>query len=90
MGQIYNIILEWSNKVSYPAGKDKNYGGAQPGLDPIIGQWAEGDEQNNYANIPRLDDPRKLEKIKLERIVIAEGGEYFFTPSFSGIKELCK
>ncbi|PKY01211.1 hypothetical protein P168DRAFT_312989 [Aspergillus campestris IBT 28561] len=81
---------EWSNKFSHPAGKDKNYGGAQPGLDPIIGQWAEGDEENNYANVPRLDDPRKLEKIKLERIVIAEGGECFFTSSFSGIKDLCK
>jgi hypothetical protein len=38
--------------------------------------------------MPRFDDPSVTEKWKLERCVIAEGGEYFFAPSISGIKDI--
>lgn len=79
---------EWANDVSIPPGKGKNYGGQQPGLDPLIGQWAEDDNQSNYITMPRFDNPRVVEKWTLDRNVIAEGGEYFFTPSISALKEL--
>ncbi|KAF3016060.1 hypothetical protein E8E15_006102 [Penicillium rubens] len=78
---------EWANKTSFPPGKTRN-GGPEPGLDPIIGQWAENDDESNFINMPRFDDPSVTEKWKLERCVIAEGGEYFFAPSISGIKDI--
>lgn len=81
-------VPEWANKTNFPPGKTRNYGGQQPGLDPIIGQWAEDDNESNYVSMPRFDNPRQVEKWTLDRTVIAEGGEYFFAPSISAIKDL--
>ncbi|OQD83958.1 hypothetical protein PENANT_c014G05928 [Penicillium antarcticum] len=80
---------EWANKISFPPGKARHYDNKQPGLDPIIGQWAKDDDHSNYITMPRYDNPKKVEQWKLERSVIAEGGEYFFSPSISGIREIC-
>ncbi|KAJ5794979.1 hypothetical protein N7457_001578 [Penicillium paradoxum] len=84
-----HVQNEWANKVGFPPGKSRNYDGQQPGLDPIIGQWPKGETESNFISMPRFDDPRKVERWTLDRTVIAEGGEYFFTPSMSALKELC-
>ncbi|KAJ5229678.1 hypothetical protein N7489_010386 [Penicillium chrysogenum] len=99
------VQKEWANKADKPVDFSDKLGGKAPqGIDAIIGQMppyyrAENDVTKYdspapNANFPDVEKPvPKPSKhwIPIERWVIPRGGEYFFAPSISGIREtLCK
>ncbi|KAJ5461244.1 Dyp-type peroxidase [Penicillium daleae] len=101
----HTVQKEWANTAEGPDDKTDQCGGKAPqGIDPIIGQVAphcRHDEDPVIYNAPvpavNLPDPRvpppeiNERTVPIQRWVIPHGGEYFFTPSISGIQDhLCK
>lgn len=68
------IQTQWANQNDFPQAGD--------GRDPIISQ----DVENPEFNLPRRDT--EALHLALQRWVITTGGEYFFSPSIAGIKQL--
>lgn len=102
---INNLFTVWANEEDKPVDFTDKLGNAGPqGIDAIIGQkppdWRHEEDVTKYedpaplANFPDIEKPvPKPSKhfIPIERWVIPRGGEYFFTPSISGLKDtLCK
>ncbi|KAJ6155242.1 hypothetical protein N7470_005808 [Penicillium chermesinum] len=81
------VMKEWANKDGFPDGKFEACGGKPPGIDPIIGQV---DKYPGRCNIPSAKNlqpapPVSDREVEVERFVIPEGGEYFFTPSINAL-----
>lgn len=101
---ILTIISEWANKADGPDDKSEECGGLPQGIDPIIGQVPphrrDDDEVTMYkspAPLVNLPDPmfpppkENTKTVGINRFIIPRGGEYFFSPSISGMKDhLCK
>ncbi|KAJ5761123.1 hypothetical protein N7520_008279 [Penicillium odoratum] len=94
----------WANEEDKPVDFTSKLGNAGPqGIDAIIGQrppdWRHEEDVTKYedpapvANFPDIEKPvpkNNKHFIPLERWVIPRGGEYFFAPSISGLKDtLC-
>jgi hypothetical protein len=84
---------EWANKSDFPHDKFAACGGQGPGIDPIIGQVRKYPGKANIPSALGIQEASDVSNryVDVERFVIPEGGEYFFTPSISALKdELCK
>ncbi|OQE27996.1 hypothetical protein PENFLA_c005G10315 [Penicillium flavigenum] len=99
------VQKEWANKEDKPVDFTDKLGNVAPqGIDAIIGQmppdYRHEHDVTKYehpapvANFPDVQKPVPTPSkhyIPIERWVIPRGGEYFFAPSISGMKEtLCK
>nr|UPX44799.1 dye-decolorizing heme-containing peroxidase [Penicillium camemberti] len=98
------VQKEWANKADGPDDKSEECGGLPQGIDPIIGQVPphrrDDDEVTMYkspAPLVNLPDPmfpppkENTKTVGINRFIIPRGGEYFFSPSISGMKDhLCK
>ncbi|KAJ5143325.1 Dyp-type peroxidase [Penicillium bovifimosum] len=99
------VQKDWANTENGPNDRTKQCGGAQgQGIDPIIGQlppdYRDKEDPTIYehpapvVNMPDIEKPvPDVNKhfIPIGRWVIPRGGEYFFTPSISGLQDtLCK
>ncbi|KAJ5294320.1 hypothetical protein PENANT_c006G02996 [Penicillium antarcticum] len=95
----------WANKEDKPVDFTDKLGNTGPqGIDAIIGQmppdYRHEEDVTKYedpapvANFPDVQKPVPTPNkhfIPIERWVIPRGGEYFFTPSISGMQDtLCK
>lgn len=69
------IQQAWVNSPTFPTVE----GGAEAGRDPIISQDVEK---------PTFHIPSKDKTLELARWVLTTGGEYFFSPSISGLRQL--
>lgn len=78
------MALEWSNNKDFPPNKTTASGATvTPGLDPIIGQTADGLDRTTLGIHPNSQDS----DMALPEWVIPKGGEYFFTPSISALRD---
>jgi hypothetical protein len=73
-------FIAWANNPDFLARKTVS----TPGFDAIIGQAAAGVERTMDIN-GNVDNPNSL-KLPVEW-VISKGGEYFFSPSISALRE---
>lgn len=100
-----NTFIVWANEEAKPVDFTDKLGNSGPqGIDAIIGQvppdWRDEHDVTKYedpapvANFPDVEKPVPTPNkhfIPIERWVIPRGGEYFFAPSISGMKDtLCK
>jgi Dyp-type peroxidase family len=74
----------WANNASFPpftglTGKGVPPNGPLPGLDPLIGQ--------GKRTMIGLDPNHPLKPIDFGVFIVPKGGEYFFSPSISGLKD---
>lgn len=99
------VQKEWANKADAPDDMTEQCGGSAPqGIDPIIGQvpphhrdddngvkYKEPLPQVNLPDPSKPPPPENSRTVGVDRFVIPRGGEYFFTPSISGMRDyLCK
>ena len=71
----------WANNQGFPFGKNP----AQTGFDPLIGQ--DGNTPRTMAGADPLN-PDKQFNLGSNRFVVPKGGEYFFSPSISTIRDV--
>lgn len=77
--RLCSICIAWANNVGFPPQTT-----VQPGLDPIIGQTNDaGARQMSGAN-PKSPENNITFPIEF---VVSKGGEYFFSPSISAIRD---
>ncbi len=74
------IQQSWANNPDFP------FTGQTHGVDPIIGQTR--DRRPDYENCPIAHGNMKRHKGDFQQFVTMRGGEYFFAPSISGLKNL--
>lgn len=72
--QFEHVLRNWSNDPDFPGNQD-------PGVDSLIGEPP-------AATIPLREHGRTLEHIPLARFVTPLGGEYFFVPPLSWLRDL--
>lgn len=73
--------LAWANFTGFPLGKPKDQ---TPGFDPIIGQTSDLSIRSMSGAIP--GNPTGTLSLTQEWVE-SKGGEYFFSPSISALKE---
>jgi hypothetical protein len=87
-----SLLLGWINPDTFPAGKKKFTGGKHPpGQDALIGQSLKHpiEEDDKLLHIMVYDDHDKEHKrITFDPWIVAQGGDYFFTPSLKLLREL--
>ncbi len=74
------IQQSWANNPNFP------FTGQNHGVDPIIGQSAT--RRPSYENCPVAHGNAGRHKGDFQQFVTMRGGEYFFAPSISGLKNL--
>ncbi len=75
------IQKAWVNNPEFPS-----FGSTKPdGIDPIIGQGP-GSRTGEFATT--WADPTTLKQASFEQFIHLKGGEYFFTPSMSFLKNI--
>lgn len=74
------IQQSWANNPDFPF-TNQNHG-----VDPIIGQTQ--DRRPHYENCPIAHGDNRRHKGDFQQFVTMRGGEYFFAPSISGLKNL--
>ncbi|KAF9530789.1 DyP-type peroxidase [Crepidotus variabilis] len=75
------IQTRWSNNVRFPPGETTP---ETPGLDPIIGQGTPADRKMSGFNPDKPSDELAFDDLW----VVPRGGEYFFSPSIEGLKDI--
>ncbi len=65
-----------------------NFSKRGTGLDPVIGQDGGPQEPNDFPNWPTGYGSNGRKRIRFDEHVKFLGGEYFFAPSISGLKDL--
>jgi Dyp-type peroxidase family len=74
------IQQKWSNNEKFPF----KTGSVEPGFDPIIGQKQGGAREMTGYDVDDLSKPLSIPK----EFVIPQGGEYFFLPSMTTLREI--
>jgi Dyp-type peroxidase family len=65
-----------------------NFSKIGTGLDPLIGQDGGPQEPNDFPKWPTGYDSKDRKRVRFDEHVKFLGGEYFFAPSISGLKDL--
>jgi Dyp-type peroxidase family len=80
-GQFEFVQRSWANNGDFLHGN--------VGIDPIIGQNdGDIDEEDDWPDWPTAWGSEDSEKLFFGNYVTLKGGEYFFTPSLSGLREI--
>jgi hypothetical protein len=71
--------ITWANTATFPPFKNDS----TPGIEPVIGQVGGG------ANriVGGLDPNDASRDMSIPQFVISKGGEYFFSPSISALRD---
>nr|7ANV_A Chain A, ancestral D-type dye decolorizing peroxidase [Geotrichum candidum] len=77
------IQKSWANNPNFPPSKPNP---VTPGFDPIIGQAANNDGARTMSGTDPNNQANEL-SLPTELFVVPRGGEYFFSPSISALKD---
>ena len=78
-----SIVTGWANKSTFPPKQ-----GVIPGFDPIIGQESDGQSFRPRWMVGAYpNDQGKVLDLPIEWVV-PKGGEYFFSPSISALRDI--
>jgi hypothetical protein len=76
--------LAWANNERFPPGKKE-----LPGHDPLIGQVVDPDNEGTRSTTGADPDNTSASlNLGLQRWVVPRGGEYFFSPSISTLRDV--
>jgi hypothetical protein len=83
--QFADCSTEWANNPGFPIGKPADQ---KPGLDALIGQnGGDGDPLRALSGTDPADPTKSLD-LGSAQWVLSKGGEYFFAPSISTLKNV--
>ncbi|PYI17504.1 Dyp-type peroxidase [Aspergillus violaceofuscus CBS 115571] len=82
------LMTRWASNASFPEYKTKTFPDG-PGMDPFVNQRLRKDHPEGHISLYDGQNPTKTVKLNLgiSPWVDQRGGEYFFTPSISALRE---
>ncbi|KAI9373687.1 hypothetical protein BJX61DRAFT_532999 [Aspergillus egyptiacus] len=82
------LMTRWASNASFPEYKTKTFPDG-PGMDPFVNQKLCSDHPDGHISLYDGSNPNKTVRLELgiSPWVDQRGGEYFFTPSISALRE---